>query len=57
MVGFGDWRSCPLVVRANDKIAELSNEERTGLAIVGGATLALAGVLAYRRCVMISSIV
>jgi hypothetical protein len=51
MVGFGDWRSCPLLVKANDKWGSFSKEEQVGAAVAGGATLALAGVFVYRRCV------
>jgi hypothetical protein len=51
MVGIGDWRSCPLLVKANDKWGSFSKEEQVGAAVAGGATLALAGVFAYRRCV------
>jgi hypothetical protein len=51
MVGFGDWRSCPLLVKANDKWGSFIKEEQVGAAVAGGATLALAGVFVYRRCV------
>jgi hypothetical protein len=51
MVGIGDWRSCPLLVKANNKWDSFSKEEQVGAAVAGGATLALAGVFVYRRCV------
>jgi hypothetical protein len=51
MVGFGDWRSCPLLVKANDKWGSFSKEEQVGVAVAGSATLALAGVFIYRRYV------
>jgi hypothetical protein len=51
MVGIGDWRSCPLLVKANNKWGSFSKEEQVGVAVAGGATLALAGVFIYRRYV------
>lgn len=49
MAGIGDWRSCPLLVKANDKWGSFSKEEQVGVAVAGSATLALAGVFIYRR--------